>query len=74
MGEELLATSALQRRRRWWAFCLLWLGSTWPYQAVLQVQTYYQAEMPGLGSFVLVTFTWPLLAGHLLQASCRLSS
>jgi len=55
----------------WWGFCLLWLGGTWPYQAILQAQQYYARSMPGLGFFVLMTFAWPLLGGHLVQARGR---
>ena len=75
-GAELLSASATSppsaaeaRRQRlvWWAFCLMWLGGTWPYQAILQAQAYYGASLPGLDFFVLMTFTWPLLGCHLLQ-------
>ena len=32
-----------------------------------QAQQYYARSMPGLGFFVLMTFTWPLLGAHLVQ-------
>jgi len=75
-GAELLSAdatappSAAEARRQrlvWWAFCLMWLGGTWPYQAILQAQQYYGATLRGLDFFVLMTFTWPLLGCHLLQ-------
>ena len=59
-----------ERQRQWWSFCLLWLGGTWPYQAVLQAQVYYSAELPDLASAVLLLFTWPLLLCHTLQVIC----
>ena len=52
----------------WAGFALLWLGGTWPYQATLQAQAYYAHELPDLSFLVLITFTWPLLGCHLLQA------
>jgi hypothetical protein len=51
----------------WWAFALLWLGGTWPYQSTLQAQAYYATELPDLDFLILITFTWPLLGSHLLQ-------
>ena len=71
---QLFSAAAEERLRRslvWWGFCLLWLGGTWPYQAILQAQQYYARSMPGLGFFVLITFTWPLLGAHLVQARAR---
>ena len=49
----------------WWAFALLWLGGSWPYQALLQAQAFFHASaLPNLDFYMLVCFTWPLLFFH----------
>ena len=45
----------------------LGFGSANPSPNPTQAQQYYARSMPGLGFFVLMTFAWPLLGGHLLQ-------
>jgi hypothetical protein len=66
-AELLPASLQSEQRLLWWGFCLLWLGGTWPYQAVLQAQAYYQASLPDLSFLVLMMFTWPLLGCHCAQ-------
>ena len=37
------------------------------HHALLQAQAYYANDLPDLSSYILITFTWPLLACHLVQ-------
>ena len=66
-GAACSTASPSESRLLWWGFCALWLGGTWPYQAILQAQVYYQASIPDLSFLVLMTFTWPLLLCHVIQ-------
>ena len=53
----------------WLTFFCLWLGGTWPYQAVLQAQSYYVAALGAswLVPTLLVIYTWGLLVIFLLN-------
>ena len=67
INAEVLGTTHKPEAPLWWAFALLWLGGTWPYQATLQAQAYYESELPDLSSLILITFTWPLLCCHVIN-------
>ena len=53
----------------WFTFFALWLGGTWPYQAVLQAQSYYVDALGAtwLIPVLLVIYTWGLLLFFIAQ-------
>lgn len=55
----------------WLSFFALWLGGTWPYQAVLQAQSYYVDALGAtwLVPTLLVIYTWGLLLFFVAQLS-----
>ena len=65
----ILAPQAVRDQRMvWWGFCLLWLGGTWPYQALLQAQAYYSKTMSNdFGFLNIMAFSWPLFALHIFN-------